>query len=269
LLVLACVPLSADDYVLPMFAVNMPSGDGTAWSTEVYVTNTGTTEATVTVGIFLPGRISDTPPCQTLIAPFVTVPPRSTVLWRTPDLSGGIGCPAFAAGGLTFNADRPVRISSRTVRHVLPDIVLPSPLSGIGQTIDAVDLLDSPKGEHRMILPAVGWHPNSCGPSKLDTNVFFTNPNSVAVKIELEAAPGEGALIVDGATVEAPYVFEVAPFSQRVIRLAGSGAPMLPVCLEPVISSFTITTSGSISAIASIIDRQSGDPRTSAAIPIE
>jgi len=270
LVALSALTASADDILLPVFAYNMPGGQGTAWSSEVYVTNTGTEIATVTAGPFFPGQIDDKPPCQTLLQPFVIVPPRSTVLWRTGEINLGIGCPDFAAGGLLFNSDRPVTLTSRMVRHeIVENGDVTNPLSGLGQEIDGVPLVDLRKGDHRMILAAVGWHPNACGASLLDTNVFLTNPETTPVRVEIDAPPGESQLRIDGTIVDAPFALEVPGQSQRVIRLAGAGSPMLPVCLDPLVGSFTLEASGPISVLGSVIDRRSGDPRTAPAQPIE
>jgi len=270
LVVLSALTASADDILLPVFAFNMPGGDGTAWSSEVYLTNPGAESVTVTVGPFLPGRIDDKPPCQTLIQPFIIVSPRSTVVWRAGEINIGIGCPDWAAGGLLFQSEQPVVLTSRMVRHEEdPKGEIPHPLPGIGQEIDGVDLIDLSKGEHRMILPSVGWHPNACGPSLLDTNVFLTNPLPTPVRVEIDAAPGEEQLSVDGHLVDAPWSLEVPGLGQKVIRLAGSGSPILPVCLDPVIGTFTMSTSGPLHALASVIDRRSTDPRTATAIPLD
>lgn len=269
LLAVSASPVFGDEILLPVFAHNMADGKEAAWSSEVYVTNRGPEEARVTLGSFLPGRIDDKPPCQTLLQPFIVVPPESTVLWRTGEINIGIGCHEFAAGGLLFHSDRPVSITSRMVKHARVDGAVSHPLSGIGQEIDAIDLRERPRGSSRLILPAVGWHPNACEPSLLDTNVFLTNPEPTPVSIEIDAPPGSEQLIVDGQLVEAPYRVELDPWSQRVIRLAGPGSPMLPVCLEPVIGSFSLSADGPVSVVASILDRRSGDARTSPALTID
>lgn len=263
LLTVVALPIAADELLLPVFAYNMPGAEGTAWSSEVYVTNLGSKETTVHMGSFFAAAIDPKPPCQIFVQPFLVVPARSTVLWRSGELRLGIGCADYAVGALTIRTDAPVSITSRMVRHEwIPDANVVNPLSGIGQDIAGVDLRDLPKDGSSWILPAVAWHPNACEPSRFDTNAFFTNPDSTPVRVELDAPPGESQLMVDGEIVDAPHAIEIAPFRQRIVRIAGAGSPMLPVCLEPVTGSFTFRANGSVSAVASVIDRATGDART-------
>ena len=252
----------AETYVLPVFAVRVDSAGNTQWTSEVYVTNPGPAPVLVQEGAFLPGRISNDPPCLPIVQPFLEIPPQSTVLWRTGDLEVGIGCPEFAVGGLLFTADQPVEITSRMVNHRSGEVE--QPLSGKGQEISAVALSDLPSAESLMILPAIGWHPNACGPRLVETNVFFANGSDTPVTVRLEPAPDQSSqFLIDGALVDAPFTFSVDARAQRVFRLAGPDAPQLPVCLGPEIGSFRYRADGAIAVVASIVDRRSGDARTS------
>lgn len=252
------LPAGATDYILPVFALRVPGEGGSLWTSEVWVTNPGSTPVTVREGPLI-GRTTGAPPCLPLVQPSLEVEPYSTKVWPIGELALGIGCPQTAAGALRFSSDSEVAIGSRIV-NTQDVAVPPGSLQGFGQEVEAAHLLSFPRGS--LLLPAVAWHVNSCGPPAFDTNVFFANAGPSPVRVSLNIAPGgEAMIVVDGQVLTAPFVFTMKPSEFRQHRIAAADVP-LAVCLPPEIGAFVLEVDGGLAILGSVVDRSTGDART-------
>lgn len=256
--VVFAVSVSASEQILPVFALNVSGEGGSLWTSEVTVTNPGPATVVVHQRSFV-GRTTGAPPCLPIVPPFLSVEPHSTRVWPAGELALGLGCPDTAAGALSFFSEGDVVIRSRVV-NTHGDEQPAGPLRGFGQEIDAIDAATLPDGT--LILPGVSWHPNACGPTAFDTNVFFANPGPVAVNVALDLQEGTGdELLVDGVVRASPFVFTVGPGEFRQFRIGGADTP-LAVCLPPIVASFVLETDGELAIVASVVDRSTGDART-------
>ncbi|MBI2215633.1 MAG: hypothetical protein HYU52_18450 [Acidobacteria bacterium] len=262
MLVLSAISAGAAEHVLPVFALNVEGVGGSLWNSEVMVTNRGPV-AIVVHERSLIGWTSGGVPCLPIVQPFLTVEPHSTKVWSSGELALGLGCPESAAGALSFFSESDVVIRSRIVNTHDSEVPV-GPLRGFGQEVDAVDVASLPNGT--LMLPGVSWHPNACGPTAFDTNVFFANPGQVAVRVSIDLEEGTGDfLVVDGEAQPTPFELTIGPGVFRQLRISGSDTP-LAVCLPPIVASFLLETDGKLTIVASVVDRSTGDARTVAPI---
>jgi len=267
LVFLAAGMAAGETYLLPVVAYQLPGHAGNLWSSELYLSNGGPEEVTVTLGGLIPGQRLPPEPCPTFAPVIRRVPAHSTVLWSAAELGPDIGCATLALGALILDATAPIDISSRLVNHGSRLAETPLPLHGTGQVVQAIAFDDMPKaGEYR--LPGLMWHRNSCGPEEFVTSVGFANPAEDPVRVTLDLPPAlaEAGMRVDGESVELPHVIEIPGQSWVQVRLAPVPS-MLTVCMAPEIFDLWIGTTAPVAVYGSVVDRLVRDPRT--VIPIE
>jgi hypothetical protein len=259
---------SAGELVLPAFALNLEGRSGDFWSSEIYLTNPSEQPVQVELARFLPGKIDKPTPCDLFMPPTRVVPPYSAAVWTAAGLATDLGCAERARGALVLRADGPVHITSRLVNSARRDEHDGSTvLSGSGEGFEAIPLEELPAaGSH--LLPALMWHRNPCEKSLFDTFVGFANPGSEPVTVSLDI-PHESAreVRVGGEDVLLPLSLTITAGSWRQIRLSP-----IPVTGSECgrVESFLVRveTDGRVAMYASVIDRESGDPRTVTPVPL-
>jgi hypothetical protein len=166
-------------------------------------------------------------------------------------------------GGLAFDADGPVLISSRVVNDQGIGGA-GAPLSGLGQDVPAFSAADlaTPGGVYQ--LPALLWDPFRCARAPLfEVYIYLANPGSEAVEVSLQQSRSgqPGDLIINGVPVPTPHEFELQPREWRQLKVELGGA--LPaVCLGPQVVDLFLTATGGVAVVGSVVDRSSQDPRT-------
>jgi hypothetical protein len=254
---------AAGELVLPVFAVRWPGKDGNRWTSEVFMTNPGPATVRVRGPQFLPGVVNTTVPCLPPVPAYRDVPPSRTVMLTASDLSLDLSCPDSALGGLDFDADGPVLISSRVVNdRGLGGVG--GPLSGLGQDVPALESKDlaTPGGVYQ--LPALLWDPFRCAhPPLFEVYIYLANPGSEAVEVTLQQSrtgqPGE--LVINGVPVPTPHLIRLQAREWRQLKIELGGA--LPaVCLGPQVVDLFLTATGAVAVVGSVVDRSSQDPRT-------
>jgi hypothetical protein len=264
-LLLAAAEAAAGNLVLPVFAHNAVGADGFRWSSELYLANPNGQPVQVTLEQFLPGYATSPTPCRAAMAPTRVVPPHSAVVWAAAGLSTDLGCADEALGGLVLNADGPLVVTSRIVRHREP-ATHGCFLAGVGQEIAAIPVDELPSAG-AYLLPTLHWQRGPEREAAFATSLGFANPGPNPVTDSLQLAPETPlrALRVDDARVDLPYLFEVPPASWRQLRLgpAESGEEA-----EPESVSLEVTVDGPLAFYASVVDRSSQDPRTVLPVPL-
>jgi hypothetical protein len=267
LAVVLALPAVADELVLPILALQWPGRDGNVWSSEVFLTNPGAAPVTVRTGRFLPGKLRVDVPCYPPVVPFHVVPPYSTVLLSSQELSLELECPAAALGGMAFDADGPVVVSSRVVntRGGAPSADV---LAGLGQDVPALGSADLAVPGVAFQVPGLVWHPLRCGPPAFEIYLYLANagPDPVDVTLQQSRDGSPGELIVNGAAVATPFTVTVAAGSFRQLFVEPGGATVA-VCGPPQLVDLFFRTTGAIAVVASDVDRSSQDARTVLAVP--
>lgn len=269
-LAVAMVPLSASavELVLPAFALNAATADGTYRSTEVYLVNPTAEPIQVTLAGFLPGRIHRPAPCNQFMSPTRVVPPRSAVLWTASGLATDLGCADQVVGALTLRADGPVRVTGRMVHT--PDSTPPptAVLSGGGQRIDALPVGALP-GPTTLLLPALMWHRNPCGEPAFTTTVGFANPGTEPVTVTMFIqTENRQALRIDDRPVALPHQIVVEPGRWQELRLAPMNRSD-DICLEPESFDLELIVDGPLAVYGSVFDHRSLDGRTVTPVDLE
>jgi hypothetical protein len=253
----------ADQYVLPDFALSWPGKDGNLWSSELFLANPGPVTVRVSIPRFLPGVFKTGVPCYPPLPAFHEVPPYTTVMLSSFTLSQELTCPDAALGGLAFDADGPVQITSRVV-NVRAGASTATVLSGLGQEVPAFGPLDLTAAGVTYQLPALLWDPLRCDrPSLFDIYLYLVNPGTEPVDVTLQQARngGPGDLVINGTSVPTPYTLAIEPQGWRQLKVELGGA--LPaVCLPPQVVDLFFSATGGVAAIAAVVDRASQDPRT-------
>jgi hypothetical protein len=267
LAIVAAGSAAAETYLLPVVTHQVPGHAGNLWSSELYLSNGGSEEVTVTLGGLALGRRLPPEPCVTFAPVTRKVPAHTTVLWPAAKLGPDIGCATLALGGLILDATAPIEINSRLVNHRSRLSEAPLPLHGTGQAVQAIALDDIPKAGV-YLLPGLIWHRNPCGAEEFVTSVGFANPGEHMVRVKLDLSPmlAEAGMRVDGESVELPHVIEVAGQSWVQVRLAPEPSP-LTVCMDPEIFDLWFDTTAPVAIYGSVVDRLVQDPRT--VMPIE
>ncbi len=258
---LAVVPATASELVLPVFAHGVEGKNNSFWSSEIYLTNPGDQPVQVTLIRFLSGSIVKPTPCDLFMPPTRVVPAKSAVVWTASGLATDLGCAEEALGGLVLRADGPVYITSRLVNLGGNSQPQAGVLSGWGEAFEAIPVNQMPApGTH--LLPALTWHRNPCGEPEFDTFIGFANPGPTEVEVVLDVPLEElREVVVDGDSVVLPYHFRIPAEGWRQIRLAPPvevGAP----CGEVESFLASVRIDAPVAVYASVIDRRSGDPRT-------
>jgi len=254
---------AAGELVLPVFALRWPGKDGNRWSSEVFLTNPGPATVRVSGPQFLPGVVNTAVPCLPPVPAYRDVPPYSTVMLTASELSLGLGCPDSVLGGLAFDADGPVLISSRVVNDRGMEGVAGA-LSGLGQEVPAFAAVDmaGPGGVYQ--LPGLLWDPFRCArPPLFEVYLYLANPGNEAVEVRLQQSrTGEpGELIINGVPVPTPHVMQLQAREWRQLKVELGGA--LPaVCLGPQVADLFFTATGGIAVVGAVVDRTSQDPWT-------
>ncbi|MGD1149420.1 MAG: hypothetical protein ABR961_15885 [Thermoanaerobaculaceae bacterium] len=262
LAVAAAVPAAADEFVLPILALQWPGKAGNQWNSEIFLTNPGPTTVTVTNGRFLPGTLRYDVQCFPPIAAFHLVAPYSTVLLPPQTLYLDLECPVAALGAMAFDADGPVVISSRVVNTFG---LAPSEgvLAGLGQDLPAFATADLAGPGAVYQLPGLIWDPFRCGPPAFEIYLYLANPGGAPVVVTLQqsrdGAPGE--LVVNGNIVPTPYAVTVEAGAFLQLRVEPGGA-WPAFCGEPQLVDLFFTATGGIAVVASDVDRSSQDART-------
>jgi hypothetical protein len=267
LVILAAQLAIAETYLLPVVAHQVPGHAGNRWSSELYLTNGGSEEVTVTLGGLALGRRLPPDPCVTFAPVTRKVPAHTTVLWPAAELGPDIGCATLVLGALILDTTAPIEIRSRLVNHWSNPLEASLPLHGTGQVVRAIALDDIPKGGEYLV-PSLMWHRNPCGPEEFVSSVGFANPAEQPVQVTLDLPPilAEAGMRVDGRSVELPHVIEVPGQSWVQVRLAPAPSP-LTVCMDPEIFDLWIDTTAPVAVYGSVVDRLVQDPRT--VMPIE
>jgi hypothetical protein len=258
---------SAELYLVPVVAHELPGHGENRWSSELYLSNGGPSEVTVTMGGFLPGRREPLEACETFAPVTRTVPAYSTVLWSGAELGPDIGCATLVLGGLLLDATGPIRIRSRLVNHSGHTPAPHQALHGSAQTVDAIELSSLPDADS-YLLGGLLWHRNTCGIEEFVTSVGFANPGDrpVQVTLDLEADVAQVGMRIDGAPVALPFPLEVPAHGWRQIRLTPEDS-MLTVCMDPEVFDLVVETTGPLALYGSVVDRLSHDPHTVVAVP--
>ncbi len=268
LLLLAAVPISAGELVLPVFAHNLEGHSDDLWSSEIYLTNPSDQPVQVELAQFLPGEIAKPTPCDLFMPPTRVVPPHSAAVWTASGLATDLGCAKSARGGLVLKADGPVHISSRLVHFAAnAESDVSTVLSGNGEAIEAIPIEDLPAaGSH--LLPSLMWHRNPCDGPAFDTFIGFANPGAGRVEVLIDLPKGsEREMVINGEQVFLPHLIAVPHHSWKQLRLA-------PVKEDGAacggVESFVVRveTNSPLAFYASVIDRASGDPRTVSPVPL-
>ncbi len=263
LLVGVAAGAAAGELVLPVFALRWPGKDGNRWTSEVFLTNPGPTAVRVSGPQVILGVINTAVPCLPPVPAYRDVPPYRTVMLTAGELSLELGCPDSVLGGLAFDADAPVLISSRVVNDRGVGGV-GGPLSGLGQDVPAFAAADLATQGGVYQLPALVWDPFRCAhPPLFEVYIYLANPGSEAVEVTLQQSrtgqPGE--LVINGVSVPTPHVMRLQPREWRQLKVELGGA--LPaVCLGPQVVDLFLTATGGVAAVGSVVDRGSQDPRT-------
>lgn len=263
LAILLASSASTGDVVLPGYAWNLEGKDGNLWFSEVHITNLGPTEASVTLSRALLGRMDPNHQrCLPPLRPYV-VPARTTLALCGLTLLMDLGCPQMFVGGLVFTTTGSVLVASRMVndRGALPEVE--SGLrGGLGQEIPGTAVADLPASGSTMMLPGLVWHPNPCGPPRVETYVHFANPAAAPVRVLLRTAGAPAPVFaVDGAEIGDSYSFTVPASGWRQLLIGPAGIRPA-VCMKPEIFDLFYEADGQLAAYASVVDRESQDPRT-------
>ncbi len=254
---------AADQYVVPDFALEWPGQDGNVWNSEVFLINPGPVAARVSIPTFLAGVFRAGVPCYPPIPAFHEVPPYSTVMLSSFEISQELECPAAALGALAFDADLPVQITTRVV-NLRAGTPATQVLSGLGQVVPGFATDDLAVAGAVYQLPALLWDPFRCARASLfDLYLYLANPGSVPVDVTLQqsrdGAPGE--LVINGTSVPTPYTFTVEGPGWRQFKVELGGT--LPAqCLPPQVVDLFFTATGGVAVLAGVMDRASQDPRT-------
>ena len=264
-LVLASVAAVAagDELVIPDFALAWPGKDGNRWSSEVFLTNPGPTTVNVSNGRFIPGVLQIGVPCYPPIAAFHPVPAYSTVPISASDLSLALECPLAALGGLAFDADGPIEITSRVVNDRGVAAAGPA-LAGLGQEVPAFASGDLTGAGVIHQLPALLFDPLRCDrPALFEVYLYIVNPGNAPVDVTLQRNhDGNGdELIINGVSTPTPVTITLPGPGWRQLKVEPGGTRPA-VCGSPVVADLFFSATGGVAAIASVVDRTSQDART-------
>lgn len=257
---------ATDDLLLPLVAFDLHGKDGNRWSSELYITNTGSEDVVVSFGSFLSGTRIPPDICEIHFGK--EIPAGSTMMWWAEELGTALGCIDHAVGAITLTTTGPVEVGSRIVNHTGPP---PSYLlSGFGQWIEAASITEIPETS-RVVLPGLLWHRNACGLPQFETYFGVANPSDEPITVTLDRFPGENpwdpGFHFGGQKVPLPHTFEVPANSWRHIHVAPLES-MLTVCMGPELFGLTVDIAGRGVVYASVVDRSTQDPRTVKAIPL-
>jgi hypothetical protein len=262
LLLTGVLPAMASELVLPILALKWPGKSGNQWSSELFVTNPGPSIVTISHGRFLPGTLKVDVPCYPPIAAFYEVAPYSTIEVSPQTLYLALQCPSAVLGGMAFDADGPVVMSSRVVNNPGGSLT-DGLLAGFGQDVPAFDSGDLAEPGVIYQLPGLVWDPYRCGPPAFETYLYAANPGTAPVAVTLQqsrdGAPGE--LLVNGADVPTPYTFTVDGGAFRQLKVDLGGA-IPATCLPPQLVDLFFTANGGVAMVGSVVDRSSQDVRT-------
>jgi len=261
----------AGDYVVPAFAYNLPGHAKNVWTTELYISNPGSTTVLVNPAVVLKGRLVAPHPCLPPIRP-LEVPPHSSVVWTSAEIAFQLGCAEEIVGALLLHADGEVAIDSRMVNvsgqfgevpqdpsEEVPEIIL----AGYSQQMPGIPVTDLPEQTTHLMLPSLIWHRNACDGSAFDSYVGFANPSDAPVNVTLDLNPElrDAGMLVDGLVVQLPFTMELPARSWRQIHITPQ-ASMLAVCMDPERFDLYVTAAGPVAMYGSVVDRGTQDPRT-------
>ncbi len=263
LAVAAAAGTAADELVLPIFALRWPGKAGNQWSSEIFLTNPGPATVNVSTGRFLPGTLKVDVPCYPPIAASQPVPAYSTVVLSPQTLALDLGCPIAALGGMAFDADGPVVVSSRIVndRGLTPP---GSMLSGLGQDLPAFGSADRAAPGSVYQLPGLVWSPAPCGLPAFEVYLYLANPGSDRVDVTLQDSrdgrPGD--LVLNGRDVPTPFTLTLPAGTFLQLAVKPGGAYPAGLCMPYQLGDLFFTATGGVAVVASVVDRSSQDART-------
>jgi len=262
ILVVPALPGTAEELILPVFALNSANPDGSRSSTEVYLVNTTSEPVQVAVDGLLLGKVRRSASCGQFMSQTHVVPPESAVLLTASGIASDLDCADEVLGALTLHADGELRVTGRVVRHA--DLGEGTPvgiLSGGGQAVAALPTNRLP-GPTALLLPTLLWHRNPCGDIAFSTSVGFANPGFEPVTVTIDI-PTERrrAVRIDGRPVRLPHQLVIQPESWTQLDIAPLDRDD-EVCLEPESFDLELLIDGPLAVYGSVLDHRSMDTRT-------
>ena len=265
LLVLGAAAAMAEEMVLPVFAVAWPGKGGNLWNTEVFATNPGPVPVMLEIGPFLAGRTQVATPCEHPVPFRHELPPYTTQLVMSTELSTAIGCPDFAIGGLAFSAAGEVSLVARVVNTARAfTSAAPSALLGVGQQIPAIPASQLAVSGSVYQVPGLILDQNPCAGPRFESYLYIANPGPEKVDLTLqqtEDGKSSGELILSGKPVGTPYTVTVPPYGWLQFLVQEAGTVEGP-CTDPKVVDLFFTTNGPLAVVGTVVDRSSQEPRT-------
>jgi hypothetical protein len=254
----------AGDVILPTFAWNLGGRGLNRWTTEIYLTNPGSSILHVSLEAVYPGKVSVRHPCLPPSPVAWDVPPYTTVPWMARKIWLDVGCPDTMVAGLMLRSESRFVMQSRMVNS--PDVPASEALlAGISQEVPGMPVEELPAAGSLYMLPALGWHVAPCGQPALQSYLNVVNPGAdiVTLTVQLDAAGSAGDMLVDGRLERVPFAIEIKPASWRQISVAPFPGDPAPAC-QPVagLHDLFFQVSGPLAIYGSVVDRSTQDPRT-------
>ncbi len=260
----AVLSATAGEVVIPVVAWDAHGVGTNRWSTELYLSNTASQQALVTVAAALPLRVVEQVPCLPPVAPFV-VPGYSTRVVTAAELNRYLGCPGQFVGGLVLDAPPGVLVGTRMTNHkALGEVPEEELLQGLSQEIPGLPLTALPQPGEEYMLPALGWHPQPCtGRGQLDTYLYLANPRTAPATVTLFDPSGRiQRLSLNRQVVTLPHDLTVPGERLAQFLVAPASEVMPAACGKPAIFDLFFRTDQPVAALGSVVDRSAQDART-------
>lgn len=252
------------EVVIPVVAWDAHGVGSNRWSTEVYLSNTASQTALVSVAAALPLRVVQQTPCLPPVTPF-QVAAYTTRVVTAAEINRYLGCPGQFVGGLVLLAPTGVVVATRMTNHKAqgqaPEEEL---LQGLSQEIPGLPTAALPQAREDYMLPALGWHPTPCTtPPLLDSYLYLANPNSTPVAVTLFDPSGQvKRLALNRQTVTLPHTVTVPPQRLSQFLVAPNPEVMTTVCGKPAVFDLFFRADQPVAVLGSVVDRTSQDART-------
>lgn len=261
----APVVAAQEQTLLTVVAFGAPGAAGNRWSSELYLSNLGSTPMDVTVAGVLPLRVKQGPhPCLPPITP-IHLEGERTRLLLAAELATYLGCPEEFVGAVVLEHQPGLLVGSRmTNTKGLLEESLGRPLQGFSQEIPGVLLADLPSNDGRYMVPGLAWDPLPCHDApKFDVYLYMANPGEEDRTVTLWPREGEEMrLRLPDREVVLPLPVKVP--AGKLVQLAIK--PPLPPgeapCGQVQFFDLFFEADGSVGVLASVLDRASNDART-------